>query len=312
MGSVWLARDRSLGRDVALKLLRAPDAESVERARRRFEREARILAAAEHPSILPVWRRGEDPSTGLSFYAAKACLLSGADVRRLCSAVFGCPLPRDPARWDAAPRALTLADLLEGGKALPPRAVARIGEDLAGAIAAAHALAPPAVHRDVKPGNILFERDGRAVLADFGIASRAAASGAAAPGGFAGTPGYAAPEQLRGAPPAPAMDWYALGAVLFEALAGERPRAGAAKPSAYDPRRISRRWDALLAGLLEPDPVRRLADGPAIVAALRALQFSRRDRALQWGVAVLHAFAALAFLLGMILWIVSKKLLASP
>ena len=116
MGSVWLARDRSLGRDVALKLLRAPDAESVERARRRFEREARILAAAEHPSILPVWRRGEDPSTGLSFYAAKACLLSGADVRRLCSAVFGCPLPRDPARWDAAPRALTLADLLEGGK----------------------------------------------------------------------------------------------------------------------------------------------------------------------------------------------------
>ncbi|MBQ6102155.1 MAG: hypothetical protein IJL06_00620, partial [Kiritimatiellae bacterium] len=82
--------------------------------------------------------------------------------------------------------------------------------------------------------------------------------------------------------------------------------------SAYDPRRISRRWDALLAGLLEPDPVRRLADGPAIVAVLRALQFSRRDRALQWGVAVLHAFAALAFLLGMILWIVSKKLLASP
>ena len=115
MGEVWLAREKSLRRDVALKIMRPSpsDAAAAERARRRFEREARILAAAEHPSILPVWRRGEDPSTGLSFYAAKACLLSGADVRRLCSAVFGCPLPRDPARWDAAPRALT--DRKSGG-----------------------------------------------------------------------------------------------------------------------------------------------------------------------------------------------------
>lgn len=310
MGSVWLARDRSLGRDVALKLLRAPDDPAArERLRDGFEREARILAAADHPSILPVWRRGEDPATGLAFYATKACLLSGADVRRLCGAVFGCALPRGFARWEEAPRALTLADLLAGGKALPPRVVARIGEDLAGALSCAHSLSPPVVHRDVKPANVLFERDGRAVLADFGIASRPAGGGAAR-AGFAGTPDYAAPEQRRGGPPAPAMDWYALGAVLFEALAGERPRAGE-RPSAYDPRRISRRWDALLGALLEPDPSRRLADGPAVSAALRRLQFSRRDRALQWGVAALHAFAALAFLLGMVLWIVFRKLLAA-
>ena len=57
--------------------------------------------------------------------------------------------------------------------------------------------------------------------------------------------------------------------------------------------------------------LRRLADGPAVSAALRRLQFSRRDRALQWGVAALHAFAALAFLLGMVLWIVFRKLLAA-
>ena len=313
MGSVWLALDRSLGRDVALKLMRPPD-DPAARARFRdgFEREARILAAAEHPSILPVYRRGEDPATGLAFYAMKACLLAEADVRRLCAGALGCALPRDLVRWSEAPRALTLADLLAGGKALPPRAVARIGGDLAGALRAAHALAPPAVHRDVKPANVLFDPDGRAVLADFGVASRAAASGAATPGGFAGTPGYAAPEQLRGAPPAPAMDWYALGAVLFEALAGERPRDGGAKPSAYDPRRISRRWDALLAGLLEPDPAGRLADGDAIAAELRRLQLPRRERALQWGVAVLHAAAGIAFLLGMVLWIVSKKLFAAP
>ena len=306
MGSVWLARDRSLGREVALKLLRPPDDPSA-RARLRdgFEREARILAVADHPSILPVYRRGEDPATGLAFYAMKACPLAAADVRRLCAAVFGCALPRDLGRWEEAPRALTLADLLAGGKALPPRAVARIGEDLAGALRCAHALSPPAVHRDVKPANVLFERDGRAVLADFGVASHP--SGGA---GFAGTPDYAAPEQRRGAPPAPAMDWYAFGAVLFEALAGERPRGGE-RPSSYDPRRISRRWDALLGALLEPDPARRLADGAAIAAALRRLQLPRRIRALQWGVALLHATAALAFLLGMILWIVSKKLFAA-
>ena len=312
MGSVWLARDRSLGRDVALKLLRAPDDPGA-RARLRdgFEREARILAAADHPSILPVWRRGEDPATGLAFYAMKACLLSAEDVRRLCAGALGCALPRDFARRGDGPRALTLADLLAGGKALPPPVVARIGEDLAGALRCAHALAPPAVHRDVKPANVLFERDGRAVLADFGIASRPSGGAAARPG-FAGTPDYAAPEQRRGDPPAPAMDWYALGAVLFEALAGERPRAGGAKPSAYDPRRISRRWDALLAGLLEPDPARRLADGAAIAAELRRLQLPRRERALQWGVALLHAAAGIAFLLGMVLWIVSKKLFAAP
>ena len=206
LGSVWLALDRSLGRDVALKLMRPPD-DPAARARFRdgFEREARILAAAEHPSILPVYRRGEDPATGLAFYAMKACLLAEADVRRLCAGALGCALPRDLVRWSEAPRALTLADLLAGGKALPPRAVARIGGDLAGALRAAHALAPPAVHRDVKPANILFDPDGRAVLADFGVASRL--DPAAGPGGFAGTPGYAAPEQLRGAPPAPAMDW---------------------------------------------------------------------------------------------------------
>ena len=311
MGSVWLARDRSLGRDVALKLLRAPDDPAArERLRDGFEREARILAAADHPSILPVWRRGEDPATGLAFYAMKACPLTAADVRRLCGAVFGCALPRGFARWEEAPRALTLADLLAGGKALPPRVVARIGEDLAGALSCAHSLSPPVVHRDVKPANVLFERDGRAVLADFGIASRPAGGGAAR-AGFAGTPDYAAPEQRRGGPPAPAMDWYALGAVLFEALAGERPRAGE-RPSAYDPRRISRRWDALLAGLLEPDPARRLVDGAAVAAVLRRLQLPRRERALQLGLALLHAAAGLAFLLGMVLWIVSKKLLSAP
>ena len=149
MGSVWLARDRSLGRDVALKLLRAPDDPAArERLRDGFEREARILAAADHPSILPVWRRGEDPATGLAFYAMKACPLSAADVRRLCAGVFGCALPRGFARWEEAPRALTLADLLAGGKALPPRVVARIGEDLAGALSCAHSLSPPVVHRD--------------------------------------------------------------------------------------------------------------------------------------------------------------------
>lgn len=318
MSVVWLARDIALGRDVALKLMTPPEGASAESMRRRLRREAHILAVAEHPSILPVYRRGEDEATGLSFYAMKACLVSGAEMRRLCADVFGCALPRHPERWDAAPRALSLADLLEGGKALPQGAVARFGEDLAEAVAAAHAMSPPVVHRDIKPSNVLFDHDGRAMLADFGIASRLHddpsdrsvdtfddTTSTHGRRGFVGTADYAAPEQRQGDPASPAMDWWSLGAVLFEALTGERPR-GLEVPSEFDPKRISRRWDPLLKGMLATRPERRTADPGAIIAALRSLQSSRRERTLQWGLAALHAFGGLLFFLAMLFWLLVK------
>ena len=177
MSVVYLAEDLFLGRSVALKLMRVPEECSTEESRNRlllrFEREAHVLAVLEHPSILPVYRRGVDSGTGCPFYAMKAILLSETEMRNLCENVFHSPLPRQWGRWAEAPQSLTLSVLLEGGKTLPQEMVARMGAELAEAIACAHRSNPPVVHRDIKPGNILFDVSGRALLCDFGIAGRA-------------------------------------------------------------------------------------------------------------------------------------------
>ena len=133
MGEVWLARERPLGREVALKIMRESD--GLARSER-FAREARALAALDHPSILPVLRSGEDPATRRPFLATRAILLSPDEIRRLCRETLRCPLPQDGGAL-AGP--LSLADLLDGGKALPQAAVLRLARDLAGALGAAHA-----------------------------------------------------------------------------------------------------------------------------------------------------------------------------
>ena len=331
MGEVWLARERALGRDVALKIMRP--AESAARALR-FAREAQALAALDHPSILPVLRTGEDPATGLRFLATRPILLSPSDITRLCDEILRCPYPHGFVRegtGGGAPRPLPLVSLLDGGKALPQAAVLRLARDLASALAAAHAAG--ILHRDIKPSNILFDPSGRALLADFGLAKfvtpaespdgRAPSSpdgrapsrpeAAEAPDSisldeagtrkFLGSPAYAAPETFHaGAAPSPALDWYSFGAVLYEALTGERPRS-LRKPSSFDPARISRRWDSFLAALLEPDPARRLADPAAVTRRLDALARAidpaarRRHaaRAALAAAAVLAAAAALRF-----------------
>ncbi|MBQ3809967.1 MAG: serine/threonine protein kinase [Kiritimatiellae bacterium] len=276
MGEVWLARERPLGREVALKIMRESDGPARSE---RFAREARALAALDHPSILPVLRSGEDPATRRPFLATRAVLLSPDEIRRLCRETLGCPLPQDGG---ASARPISLADLLDGGKALPQTAVLRVARDLAGALGAAHAAG--ILHRDVKPSNVLFDAAGRALLADFGLAkfvprrSSPVASAAQPPDSisldgegrakFLGSPAYAAPEQFDpGAPATPAMDWYSFGAVLCRALTGHRP-GSPRKPSSFDPGHVSRAWDPFLSALLEPDPARRLSEAAAVLRAL--------------------------------------------
>jgi eukaryotic-like serine/threonine-protein kinase len=188
MGEVRVARDRRLGREVAVKLLARPALSAADRAR--FEAEARAAAAVTHPNVVAVYDYGVEPVP----YLVMECL---------------------PGR--------TLADDLQFGPLAIARAVEIVRDVLAG-LGAAHE--KDVVHRDIKPGNVLFADDGSAKVADFGIATSGDGSGLTETGMVVGTPAYVAPERLEGEPASVRSDVYAVGVMLHEALTGERPFTG--------------------------------------------------------------------------------------
>jgi eukaryotic-like serine/threonine-protein kinase len=200
MGEVYRARDTRLGRDVAVKVLPAEVTGDPDR-RRRFEREARAVAALNHPAVLALYDVGE--TDGVVFLVTE--LLEGETLR---------------ARLERGPVAC--------GRA------AEWGAAVADALAAAHA--GGIVHRDVKPENLFLTRDGRVKVLDFGLAkeltvaaggSEDATLSALTRGGAAvGTVGYLSPEQARGTPVDGRSDIFSLGCVLYEALTGRRPFGG--------------------------------------------------------------------------------------
>jgi hypothetical protein len=197
MGVVYRAVQLELDRPVAIKVI-SPDLALDSSYRDRFRRESRLAALIEHRNVLPVYEAGE--LEGGELYLAMRWV-QGTDLRELL------------AQEDRLP---------------PPRTVALIAQvALALDAAQAHGL----VHRDVKPANVLIER-GRpglgehVYLADFGIARGPGESpGLTTTGAFLGTLAYAAPEQIMGEKLGPAVDTYALGCVLFEALTGWPPFA---------------------------------------------------------------------------------------
>ncbi len=209
MGEVVLAHDERIGRDVAVKRMRgtAPTADAVSR----FLREARIQARLEHPAIVPVHELGRD-ADGHPFFTMKR--LAG----------------------------VTLSELLAAQPPPPRQRLLRAFADVCNAVEFAHSHG--VVHRDLKPANIMLGDFGEVYVLDWGLAKVVGEAdigsvaadiesldGATQVGAVLGTPGYMAPEQVRGmsgvGPPA---DVYALGAMLFEILAGEplHPRGTAA------------------------------------------------------------------------------------
>jgi eukaryotic-like serine/threonine-protein kinase len=199
MGEVYRARDSRLERDVAVKVLPASFASDAERLRR-FEQEARAVAALNHPNILAVYDIG---THGDAPYLVSE-LLEGE----------------------------TLRDRLGGG-ALPARKVIDYAVQTAHGLAAAHEKG--IVHRDLKPENLFVTEDGRVKILDFGLAkltNTETVAGSASlaptspsmtdPGIVLGTVGYMSPEQVRGKPADRRSDIFSLGAILYEMLCGQR------------------------------------------------------------------------------------------
>ncbi len=190
MGVVHRGRDLRLSREVAIKVL--PSAGSADPGRRmRFEREARATARVSHPNVVAVYDEG---AAGDELYFVMESL---------------------PGR--------TLADELASGTLTGERA-RQIALDLLAGLAAAHR--EGVLHRDIKPGNVLMTASGSAKLSDFGIAKVAGATDLTQVGMLFGTAPYLPPERLRGEPATQSGDVYAIGAMLYEALAGRHPFAG--------------------------------------------------------------------------------------
>ena len=195
MGEVYRAKDTRLGRDVALKILPESFAREPDRLRR-FEQEARAVAALNHPNILAIHDIGQQD--GSPFLVSE--LLEGESLRAA----------------------------LDGG-ALTQRKTLEYGVQIAHGLAAAHDKG--IVHRDLKPENIFITKDGRVKILDFGLAKLAQNVGGdevtltgpnTAVGVVMGTASYMAPEQVRGEAVDPRTDIFAFGAVLYEMLSGAR------------------------------------------------------------------------------------------
>ena len=190
MGTVWEAEDELLGRRVAVKVLTGPDATSP-RAVRRFRREARSAARLSGPHIATVYDVGEE--AGSPYLVME--LVEGE----------------------------TLADRLAREGRLEPHEAGWVAAAIADALEIAHR--EGVVHRDVKPANVMLTTSGEVKVMDFGIAAAAERGPHATTNAdtVVGTPSYLSPEQARGEPVTARSDVYALGAVLYEMLAGRPP-----------------------------------------------------------------------------------------
>jgi serine/threonine-protein kinase len=286
MGVVYQARQKSLNRTVALKVILA-GVHARETDRVRFRAEAEAIARLQHPHIVQIYEVGEHD--GLPFFSLEYC--PGGSLEQ------------------------TL-----GGTPFPVGRAAGLVEILARALHAAHQKG--ILHRDLKPANVLLAEDGTPRITDFGLAKKLDEVGPTTSGAVVGTPSYMAPEQAAGKRRelGPPTDVYALGALLYECLTGRPPfRAATAldtilqvlnddpvPPTRLQPK-VPRDLETICLKCLEKEPQRRYATALALAEDLRRFQAGEPivartqgplERTWRWGRRNRAAAAAVLFLIG--------------
>src|SRR5579883_2640916 len=261
MATVYRARDRRLGREVAVKVIH-PHLRDSREVVSRFNTEAKAVAKLRHPNIVEVFDVSEADEAEQYLVVE---LLRGTTLRKL----------------------------LQTHGAMPPEIAAAVAMELLGALAHAHAAG--VVHRDIKPENVLVEHrgpssggedkntpppdGGRAVvkLTDFGIAKLLDAQGVTSTGQVLGSPAHMAPEQIEGGDVDPRADVFGLGVLLYECMVGHLPFEGnnpaqvlrrvlEGSYPAPDRERptVGGRWARIIAEALAKDPAERIASAAAL------------------------------------------------
>ena len=248
MADVWLADDTELDRKVAIKILHdnfAQDSEFVQR----FQREAQAAAGLQHPNVVGIFDRGDFDGT----YFIAMEYVDGPSLK----------------------------DLVKGG--MSPKDAIDFTRQILNAARFAHRKG--IVHRDLKPQNVLIDGEGRARVADFGIARAGESSSITATGSVMGTAQYISPEQAQGKPTTPRSDIYSIGVILYEELTGRVPFQGDSavavalkqvseaprRPSAINPN-VPPALDAVVMRALAKDPDSRFKDADAFLKALDAAE----------------------------------------
>ena len=189
---VYRARQITLQRDVAIKILNEPAAADEELVKR-FHREAETIARFDHPHIIKIFDHGQEDE--LHFYVMNF-------------------LPR------------ALRSMLHPGRPLPAEVILQIARQLASALAYAQNTVKNFVHRDLKPENVMLDQSQHAILSDFGLVRGEQITRLTQGNLVMGTPVYMSPEQIRGAAVDARADLYALGVLLYECAAGTPPFQG--------------------------------------------------------------------------------------